>query len=53
MSDDFDKDGYLNKRTGHSKDRPKFSQKWKTYYVNLIGGSLHYYADAEVILYFK
>jgi len=47
MSEDFDKDGFLYKRTGHSQERKKFSQKWKYYYVNLIGGSLHYYKDVE------
>jgi hypothetical protein len=47
MSEEFDKDGFLYKRTGTKREKKKFHQKWKCYYINLIGGSLHYYKEVE------
>jgi len=48
MSEDFDKDGILWKRFGSKiKSRKLGQKKWTCYYVNLIGGSVHYYKDAE------
>lgn len=48
MAAEFDKDGYLFKRVGEKKDRRIGQRKWNYYYFNLIGGSLHYYEDADV-----
>jgi len=48
-SDEFDKHGFLWKRISHVKDKKRRigQKKWNFYYVHLIGGSLHYYKDAE------
>jgi hypothetical protein len=49
MSEDFDKDGFLGKRFGSKAAKRRLGKpKWKFYYINLIGGSLHYYKEAEV-----
>jgi len=48
MSEEFDKDGFLCKRFGSkSKSRRLGKPKWHIYYINLIGGSLHYYKEIE------
>jgi hypothetical protein len=49
MSEEFDKDGLAYKRIGSSqKKKRKFGQKkWNLVYMNLIGGSLHYYKDED------
>jgi len=48
FSEEFDKDGFLWKRIGSSIKKRKIGQKkWKYYYINIIGGSLHYYKDFE------
>jgi len=51
MSEDFDKDGILWKRIGSDPNKKrKFGQKkWNLVYVNLIGGSIHYYKDEDDI----
>jgi len=47
-SEEFDKDGFMWKRTGSSAKKRRVGQKkWKYYYINLIGGSIHYYKDFE------
>jgi len=49
MSEEFDKDGFLAKRFG-SKEKTKArigKSKWHIYYINLIGGSIHYYKEIE------
>ncbi len=48
MSDDVDKEGFLYKKPGKGEKKKFVSKGLKYYYVNLIGGSLHYYKDAEV-----
>jgi len=48
MSDEFDKDGFLAKRFGSKeKSRRIGKPKWHIYYINLIGGSLHYYKEID------
>lgn len=49
MSEDFDKDGLMLKKSGSQKGEKKktFAKKWTVVYVNLIGGALHYYKDEE------
>jgi len=48
MSEEFDKDGFLAKRFGSKeKSRRVGKSKWHIYYINLIGGSIHYYKEIE------
>jgi len=47
-SEEFDRDGFIWKRIGSSTKKRRIGQKkWSYYYVNLIGGSLHYYKEVE------
>jgi len=49
FSEEFDKDGFIWKRNGSSANAKRRigQKKWKFYYINLIGGAIHYYKDFE------